>query len=190
MKNKRISFLLFFNFAFFLVPPLNAQGPNTTSFDVLISFFSAYKAPYRLSTITLPFEGLSYNFNKILDRSFLDKDLKAMSGYKQDSFFSQKDISYLKSQVQKENELVRIDSCLLLRNNIAFIGPAKEQNEYKNRSGSVTKVTQPLFSIDGNKALFYLERYCGDGCGHGVVFLMEKQKGKWVVVHNRKVWAE
>ena len=40
----------------------------------------------------------------------------------------------------------------------------------------------------GRRAIVETEHYCGDLCGHGSIYFLEKKRGKWVIVSILPTW--
>jgi len=154
-----------------------SQPSDSLASKVIISFFKQYAFPYKLSISIAPYEGLSYDFKNILNKPFLEKGLKRGGGYHSDTFFTDCDIVFMKNQIINASLTKELDSNLLRSHTITFLSPAEETEEYKKLSGMVTKITKPLFSMDGGKSILYLEYYCTDGCNSGVIFF--NGKAKW-----------
>lgn len=88
------------------------------------------------------------------------------------------------------------------KNSIATIDKAKikPQDNYLlvdkkyNYKSEFKEVGTLLFSIifynnQKDKACVYASLHCGELCGHGQIFFLEKKKGKWAIIDYIEVWT-
>lgn len=67
-------------------------------------------------------------------------------------------------------------------------GWKKFYKSHKNSTGFL-KFCRAGFNNSGNKAIVYVEQYCGGLCGEGMYFLLEKILNKWKIIKSIKTWG-
>ena len=57
------------------------------------------------------------------------------------------------------------------------------------RTRHFIQVSAPVYTVDREKAVIYVESVCGGGCGAGYLQLLGRKRGRWVVEQTLNRWT-
>lgn len=171
--------------------PVYAQKPETEVYELISAFLLTKKEVFPLSLSFLPYSGEHQNLSHFLEHSYHEHVLKTV-GYKKGMFFSEIDLSFFKDKIASSSTSVLLDSGLLMQKGVKILRPVDEASQKDKANERFVKITQPLISKDGTKAILYIQRFCGDGgCASGDLYLFEKDvKKNWKIISRLAVFQE
>lgn len=91
-------------------------------------------------------------------------------------FLSQNEIS----------DTIKLPESILKNSNI--LKSKRNENNLNFIEGNIYHFNFPIISKDKTKAYIEMSIFCGRLCGGGMVYLLQKQNGKWVIVNKRTTW--
>jgi hypothetical protein len=71
-----------------------------------------------------------------------------------------------------------------IKNGVILFQPFRFYVKLRYKKGVVRYFSVPIFSKNSNYAVVKYEDLCGEDCGSGAIFIMEKQKTKWTVINT------
>ncbi len=170
-----------------------SQKIDPGTYSVLKDFFketqATIKFPFVLHTEILGYNNHWISFDSVLQGSFFQEELYLKNkDAVEDIIFSERDLQYMKNQVQS----YRTSSFLNLRK-LEKAGihctDSLSKEQLLNPQPTIYRASLPLFSKNRQKALLYTEYHCIGDCGAGDLHILIKKKGKWYLLASINVWV-
>jgi hypothetical protein len=156
---------------------LFAQSTEPGNYSVIKSIVKQIKDLKYLNVDFAKFKGYNYDFSNILNRNFLGRSNYFLDKIDSiDTFFSKGNFEAMKKQIEDYRNIVKLRKGFIEDEAIHIIN---SKDKRINSTNKLFMITPPLFSIDNNKAIMYVETFCGeDGCSNGIVYATQKINGK------------
>lgn len=149
--------------------------------------------PYHFESWSLPIKSNAFNLAAVINTSlFRDGLIRPEDNIQLDSPITTAEARYMLESCLQNPQRHQWNSKMLTRLGVHLGDTTDPPSPPSIQQMSVVRIrmTRPLFSEDGNKALFYGEYSSENGGGEGSVWLFIKEGRKWRPAISLNIWIE